>query len=593
MPVVDASTFCEGAFPKYAVISWAGGTETVRIDSCSDNVPQITRAQGDTAAQAFPKGACVDLTDAPEGCTLPDRTALPELTPATIDKPYQQCVTIPGLTENLKLVSYYAPVGMKIDLMGDDLCFSSDGLKSAHDGFPIRVVLGDTTDDECPDVLLTGSLEIIDDCICEEIAIPSITLPAGQVGEPYEAAIPFTGSHDGIKLTADSMPPGLTAQIVGNFVRVFGIPTGRFSQITFALQNACTCDPVAFSEDVTITASCDDGCVYVWAVFPTVSVPGVPVTTRFYPPKSCPKGTTLSLDVFKADGVTPYIPAGLTNQLVLTFGEGDSVYVVQNSDANSELVFKPSAEQQRCLSCCSPSISSQKRVVLSAPSCDILVTVSNQNITQPGLKRSYSIVSPSGCTQAEIRINGTVDGQPFSNVQLVPLPYNFTDSQGTPAGAVANLTFTVIGVGPCANKSVCGSPVNLTTNTTAAPPPSTARGGVLSVVAGPCGSGTAVPCVSLGTCVDLGSSVSVPLIMSNLPAGTAFSLETSLDGGATWPITSPFVSSGPAPYTVVNIGSTSASCPGFSTSGGIITDTNDPNNKFRVRVAGATLPICA
>lgn len=592
IPLTDSLVLCAGDFPKYVEFSWAGGSEIMRLDACPDDVPSFVRAQGGTTAQAFPKGTCVTLVDAPAACGVPSRITIPTLPEGNKGDPYEACVTITGLTRNYKIQSYNAPEGVEINLLGDELCLSSKSLLNGYTGYPIRVVLGDKEDDECPDILLTGTLVATGECVCVPISYPGeFSLPSGQVGEPYETMIPFTGSLDGIKLVEDTLPEGIKAQVVGNYVRVHGVPVGRFEEIIIALTNDCSCDPVAFKASVTITAACNDGCTYYWSMSPTVTVPGGTVVTHFTPPKGCPPDTTLALDVFKADGVTPYIVPGTTDQLVLTIPPGGYPYVTTNDDANSNLVFKPSAEQQRCLSCCSPSITRQRRIVLGVANCGITLTVTNQNITTAGVKRSYTIESSTGCSQAQIKIDGTLNGVPYSVTNVVSLPYFFTDSAGSLAGDVVDATVVVTGVGACAGQTVCGSPIRLRTNVPSGPPTTSSVGGRLSVVAGSCGTGIASPCISLGTCVDGGASVTVPVIITNLPAGVAFSLETSTDSGATWPLTSPFISSGPAPHSQFSIGA-NGDCPGFSASGGIITNIGAPTIKYRVTSGGSTLPIC-
>ena len=592
IPLTDSLTLCADTFPKYVEFSWAGGSEIMRLDECPDDIPLFTRAQGGTLAQAFPKGTCVTLVDAPAACGVPSRITIPALPDGNKGDPYEACVTIPGLLLNYKIQSYNAPEGVEINLLGDELCLTSKNLLNGYTAFPIRVVLGDKESDDCPDILLVGTLTAAGECICVPISYPGeFSLPSGQVGEPYETMIPFTGSLDGVELVKDTLPEGIQAQIVGNYVRVHGVPVGRFEEIIIALKNDCSCDPVAYKGSVTITAACNDGCTYYWSMSPTVTVPGGTVVTHFTPPKGCPPDTTLSLDVFKADGVTPYIVPGTTDQLVLTIPPGGYPYVTNNDDANSNLVFKPSAEQQRCLSCCSPSITRQRRIVLGVANCGITLNVTNQNITTAGVKRSYSIESSTGCAQAQIKIDGTLNGVPYSVTNVVTLPYYFTDAAGSLAGDVVDATVVVTGIGACAGQAVCGSPIRLRTNVPSGPPVTSSVGGRLSVVAGDCGVAVGAPCVSLATCVFESPTAFTSFRFANVPPGGVVSLEVTTDGGVVWSVPFSLTSAGLGVQDMTSI-NVAVSCPAVTLSGGVATITSNPDIKYRMKYLGSVISSC-
>jgi hypothetical protein len=80
-------------------------------------------------------------------------------------------------------------------------------------------------------------------------AITTVTLPAGQIGQAYEAAVGLTGAtHTTLAVATGSLPPGLAV----TDVRITGTPT-HIGTYTFTLSDAG-----ATSGSVSITVTYPD-----------------------------------------------------------------------------------------------------------------------------------------------------------------------------------------------------------------------------------------------------------------------------------------------------------------------------------------------
>lgn len=150
------------------------------------------------------------------------------------------------------------------------------------------------------------------------------------------------------------------------------------------------------------------GCSYSWAMTPTTVAVGQPVKTSFIAPEDCPENVTLSLDVFEADGTTPYLVGG--QPLVISVDQGTSEYRPIASEAGTVIVFKPSTVQQQCLLTCQASIPSQKRVVLTLAPCTVSWDFEPKTFTA-GVSTpiTYSATGPAGGRVKLIVYNGNTE----------------------------------------------------------------------------------------------------------------------------------------------------------------------------------------
>lgn len=206
------------------------------------------------------------------------------------------------------------------------------------------------------------------------MTIIPFTSPLGKIFTTYEHRVPLTGTGP-FSIGEYYLPNGWSAGIVGTTLVFSGMADEVMASYaaSFEVFSCCDCDPVTLTTTITINS----GCVYSWSMIPTIAPVGTPIRTTFTAPKTCPPDAVLRLAVFKADGVTPYIELALSSEpLVITIPAGTSTYVVQASDANADLIFKPDTEQSACLLTCTPSNLRQRRIVPPRSDCNIIWTLS-------------------------------------------------------------------------------------------------------------------------------------------------------------------------------------------------------------------------
>ena len=199
--------------------------------------------------------------------------------------------------------------------------------------------------------------------------IPFVT-PAGKIFTTFEHRVPLTGTGP-FSVGEYFLPNGWTAGIVGTTLVFTGMADEVMASFdaSFEIFSCCDCAPITLTTTITVNS----GCVYSWSMVPTIAPVGTPVKTTFTAPKSCPADAVLRLAVFQGDGVTPYVLPGVSFEpLVITIPSGTSTYIVQASDANQDLIFKPDVEQSSCLLTCTPSNLRQRRIVPPRADCNII-----------------------------------------------------------------------------------------------------------------------------------------------------------------------------------------------------------------------------
>ena len=226
-----------------------------------------------------------------------------------------------------------------------------------------------------------------------------ITLAAGAKGVPYSSCVTLSGNFEVVDF---NLPKGLIAKRVGHSVCVDGIPLESYLTFPVLITVSLDCAKEQTLAGNLMIEACPaipacDQCVYSWSITPTVVAPGQPQTTTFIPPDGCPANVTLSLDVFLANGTTPYLVD--SQPLVLSIKAGETEYRPTLEEQGQVLVFKPSTVQQRCLATCVSSIAQQKRVVLTLPACATTWSLSTLSfVVGQQLTQTYSATGiPEGC----------------------------------------------------------------------------------------------------------------------------------------------------------------------------------------------------
>jgi hypothetical protein len=282
------------------------------------------------------------------------------------------------------------------------------------------------------------------------MSITTVSAPIAKAGEEYNWCFQLSGEFE---LTDFDAPAGLTVTKVGQSICTRGTMTAEDGIVSWRAEITQNCGlSQTIVSSITIEAACDAGCTYYWSIIPTITVPGATVTTSFTPPPGCPPDVTLSLDLFMADGVTPILIEGVAASI--TIPAGSTTRVNEYADRNTVVVFKPSAIQQKCVGCCVPSISSQKRVVIDAPPCTINWLVGTQQFTENvGAPQTYysNNIPPNCSVRFQLYIGASLTpetygdftlthDQPFKDVGILKFPFgtagvDFNYRPDAPVGA--------------------------------------------------------------------------------------------------------------------------------------------------------------
>jgi hypothetical protein len=228
------------------------------------------------------------------------------------------------------------------------------------------------------------------------ISIP-FTSPVGKIGQSYEHTVKLTGTGP-FRLGEYFLPNGWTARIVGRTLTFVGVPQ-QVEQAMPAAFEVFSCDD-CLPVTLTTTIDINDTCGYSWSITPTIAPVGVTTEMTFTPPRGCPSGTVLQLDLFEGDGVTPLIDLALSpHPLTVSLRPGTAKYVIQSSDSGQDIVFKPSVQQAACLAACSPSVAYQRRVVPALGPCALTFDVQPRVFSagDANSRTTYSADGPAGC----------------------------------------------------------------------------------------------------------------------------------------------------------------------------------------------------
>jgi hypothetical protein len=375
------------------------------------------------------------------------------------------------------------------------------------------------------------------------------TLPPGNVRDKYNACITIPSTAFAV---GDYMiPDGFDVALIGSRLCLFSESPERTTgfPVTIELVDKTGCVAIQVVGQLVIVDDCyrpdlcNAQCVYEWSITPSLITVGGSVTVGFTPPTSCPADTTLSLDVFESDGTTPYMVPGIVplTQLQINVKPGGFVYTADAADAGSVLVFKPSAQQQNCLSACSPSVPSQKRIVLPQSGCAVTWSMAAHQFTAGvSSPQTYTLMGATGDCSVLFKLyegNTLLDFGDFTLTASAPV-YSPAGGLLFPAAVIGrDFNYRPFSrSGSCAGCTVSPARIDFdvfagTTNTC---------GGILTATAGTCTT-TSVPpapppnvgasCIALGACDGGGS---VPVLTATSNAGASYTVEQSIDNGATW-----------------------------------------------------------